>query len=255
MKILVISDIHTEFWKRGIPSSFAGDLPEFDVVVAAGDIGVGTQGGDWLFDMFKGKPVIYVLGNHKYYGYDYQEIRQQIAASLAGTNVHLLDPGIVTIDGITFIGATLWSDCVLNGYNDPYTIPRIDQSIADFRVIRDGKGRFTTTRMMQIHNEERQMIERELAQGDNSKTVVVTHFVPSQLCIADKWKGSVLNPYFTNDLDEWFDAYEYPLHIYGHTHDRGDVVHPYGTRLVGNPFGYPRENDEPYQWKVVEIES
>ena len=62
MKIQFFSDIHLEFGEFDIPATDA------DVIVAAGDIGVGLQGIEWLKRF--NRPTIYVAGNHEYYGGD-----------------------------------------------------------------------------------------------------------------------------------------------------------------------------------------
>jgi Icc-related predicted phosphoesterase len=261
VKILLISDMHTEFWRNKAPE--LPPLPDFDVVVAAGDIGVGGQGLVWLRDMFEhlNKPVLYVPGNHEYYNHDYETLKRQLEVSAPVYGVTLLNPGTVTIDGWKFIGANLWTDFKLKGYQDlgPWDM----DGFADFRVISDGDRMMTVNRMKDIHEGELAFIKLELAAGvqrvpglgidvGNQKTIVITHFVPSQVCVHPKWYSSKLNPYFTNDLDDLFDQFGYPLHLYGHTHDRSDIVHPFGTRLVANPLGYPKENPTAFQWKVIE---
>ena len=64
MKIHILSDLHTEF------SDFDPPETDADVVVLAGDIGVGPSGIEWAADHWLDRPVIYVAGNHEYYGHD-----------------------------------------------------------------------------------------------------------------------------------------------------------------------------------------
>lgn len=58
MKIHILSDLHTEQWPFN-PSGV-----DSDVVVLAGDIGVGLSVLDWIHEAFPSKPVVYVAGNH-----------------------------------------------------------------------------------------------------------------------------------------------------------------------------------------------
>lgn len=253
-RILVISDMHTEFWKGGNQPNLL-DLPSpesYDVVVAAGDIGVGISGLTWLAETFPQRRIIYVPGNHEYYRQEYHGLNDLLAEHAQWHDIDLLNPGTVMIGDVTFIGANLWTDFELRGYlpMQEYNL----QGFADFSLIRVGEERMSLSTMKQIHQLEKAYIINELeAIDDNSKTVVITHFVPSQLCVHQKWVGNSCNPYFTNDLDDLFDKYQYPLHLFGHTHDRHDVDHPLGTRLVSNPLGYPRENRERFEWKIVEL--
>lgn len=250
MRILVLSDMHTEFWRNKAPV-----LPQIpaniDLVIAAGDIGVGVEGMHWVRGMFPESQIIYINGNHELYHHEYFDLKNEQTLLANQLNIHFLDPGTVTIDGRKFIGANLWTDFKLRGYRDlePWDL----QGFADFNVIRFNEDKMSLSTMRQIHQLEKQYIVSELEKGNNDKTVVITHFVPSQLCIAPKWVNNNCNPYFTNDLDDLFDCFKYPIHIYGHTHDRMDQVHPYGTRLIGNPLGYPKENPEQYEWKIIEV--
>lgn len=253
MRILILSDIHTEFWHYASPPM--PELPDrstYDVVVAAGDIGVGTVGPNWLRWKFPDDKIIYITGNHEYYGQDYLNLKTELMMACADKEIMFLDPGQVQIDGYTFVGGNLWTDFALKGYQRMQ--PRDLRGLADFeRIFYQGR-KLTMYEMMEFHEQESLHLCTILnEQRDSSKTIVITHFMPSQLCIDERYIGNASNPYFTNDLDGWFDTYKYPLHIYGHTHTRGDIVHPYGTRLVANPFGYPNENKEPYEWKIVEV--
>lgn len=267
MKILVLSDVHTEFWKRGPAQEFTKNylpLPaSYDVVVAAGDIGLGTNGFEWLENTFpKDKTILYVPGNHEYYHNDYFVLQDQLTrlSKLNNSLVTVLNPGRVVINGVQFIGATLWSDLKLKGYMD-YPDYIFERGIADFNVISASKygSKMNATLMRAIYNSELNFIKDQLEATSTElmkKTVVITHFVPSQMLIDQKWlhpQFATLNPYFTNDLDHEVFHYGFPLCIYGHTHDRNDLEHPTGVRCVGNPYGYPNENREPYDWKIVEV--
>ncbi len=62
MKIRILSDLHLEFQDWVPPKS------DVDIVVLAGDIHVGDHGIDWAPRSFPPTPVIYVPGNHEFYG-------------------------------------------------------------------------------------------------------------------------------------------------------------------------------------------
>lgn len=242
MRLLILSDLHTEFPGQQRPELPPSDT--YDVVVAAGDIGIGASAVEWLAEHFT-KPVIFVKGNHEYYGAPFglrfREIKDAVAQY---QNVALLDSEAVTLDGVRFVGATLWTDFKLKGYMD-LPLMRYEGSIADF------KWGLTAEDMLKMHEQDVAFLDSAL-EGDNSRTVVVTHFVPSQLCINERWLGSPFNPYFTNDLDWLMEKHKYPLHIFGHTHDPHDIIHPSGTRLFCNPGGYPNERND-YEFKIIEI--
>ncbi|MEM9690500.1 MAG: metallophosphoesterase, partial [Pseudomonadota bacterium] len=109
MKLHILSDIHVEF------EAFVPPATDADVIVLAGDIHVGRKGLDWALEQFPDKPVIYVLGNHEYYGKAVPKLTNELQKIAANTNVHLLERSSVEIDGVTFLGSTLWTDFELFG--------------------------------------------------------------------------------------------------------------------------------------------
>ena len=62
MRVHVISDLHLEF------APFQPNNVDADVVVLAGDVHTGKNGIKWILEAFRDRPVIYVLGNHEFYG-------------------------------------------------------------------------------------------------------------------------------------------------------------------------------------------
>ena len=103
MKIQVMSDLHLEFGAFDIPATDA------DVIVLAGDIHVGVKAIDWIKKQ-SDKPVIFVLGNHEYYGQKFPDLQEKISEECEDTNIHFLENDSVTIDGVRFLGSTLWTD-------------------------------------------------------------------------------------------------------------------------------------------------
>jgi len=78
-------------------------------------------------------------------------------------------------------------------------------------------------------------LERELRAGD----VVVTHYLPADACIAKRWRGSALNPFFLCDVEPLIRARRPAYWLHGHTHDSVDTVVG-ATHVLANPFGYAR---------------
>ena len=109
MKIQLLSDLHIEFQSYEYPDC------DSDVVVLAGDIHTKGQGVKWAIENILDKPVIYVLGNHEYYGKTYPKLVAEVKELARGTNVHILERDVVTINGVNFLGCTLWTDFELFG--------------------------------------------------------------------------------------------------------------------------------------------
>ncbi|MFN7193484.1 MAG: metallophosphoesterase, partial [Rhodospirillales bacterium] len=71
MRILVLSDLHNEFLRS---PRLISRKPEVDVVVLAGDIDLDCRGLEWARRTF-GTRIVYVPGNHEFYGFDFDATR------------------------------------------------------------------------------------------------------------------------------------------------------------------------------------
>ena len=241
MKIQVLSDLHLEH---------GGFVPEHhpaaDVIVLAGDLAPYTEGlVDQLADHWSSAPhILYVLGNHEFYGTEIDETRALLTQECAEAGIHLLDPGMVRIDGTRFIGATLWTDLLLEGKADEIGAHmRVSREISDFRGAIQHQGRdFSTGESVERHRADRAFIERELMEAERAgdRAVVITHHAPSPRSIRDWYEGDPFNCGFASDLDRVIERYQPKLWIHGHMHDPVDELLG-RTRLVANPAGYGYE--------------
>ena len=237
MKIQVLSDLHLEH--GGI---LPGHHPEAEVIVLAGDLAPYTEGLiDRVAEHWSSAPhIIYVLGNHEFYGTEIEETRASLATECAEAGIHLLDPGTVRIDRVRFIGATLWTDLLLEGMADEIGAHlRVSREISDFPGAIQHQGRdFTTGESVERHRADRAFIERELEEAEHTgdRVVVVTHHAPSPRSIRPWFKGDPFNCAFASDLDRVIERYQPELWIHGHMHD--PVDERLGrTRLLANPAG------------------
>lgn len=230
MRIRPISDVHTEFM-RDHGQSFIEGLrsDDVDVLVLAGDICLAEQ-IPYVLGMFcaKFRHVVFTAGNHEFYGSTREEVLAQIAvASAANLNLHHLDKSMVEIDGVRFLGAPLWfgrTDKPKSGMND-------------FRAI---KGGFTHW-VYKESDEAVEFFDCEMREGD----VVVTHHLPSYKSVAKEYAGSSLNVFFVRDIEAILLKHKPALVIHGHTHASADYQLCPGTRVVCNPFGYLRFEQNP----------
>ena len=233
MKLHVLSDLHTEF------ADFTPPDTDADVIVLAGDIGVGPKGLDWAARHFTDRPVVYVPGNHEYYGHDLSLIDQ--LQSAAPKNIHVLNDDAVTLDGVRFLACTLWTDFKLHGESEVwFARQRARQLLTDFEVIRNGRRRFTPEDSVELHETSRAWLQRELGQPFEGPTVVVTHHLPAAQSVAEQYANDPLNPAFASSLEDLIEEYCPGLWIHGHTHVPCDY-RLFDTRIVCNPRGYPRE--------------
>lgn len=243
MKLFVISDLHIEFGTQWGPP---GDL-DADVVVLAGDIHNGRKAFAWINRKFPDKQVIYVAGNHEYYQHQHPGLRIQLTMEAKKyPNIHYLDDTSVELDGVLFIGATLWTDYKLFN-SQPYSLLMCNRGMADHEVISAGRKEFTAEDALELHRDSVQYIEEELFRvrstdhTEKQKTVVVTHHCPTSMSVAPRFKMSEITPGFASDLSELILKYEPTIWVHGHTHDAFDYELG-ATRVVCNPHGYPHEN-------------
>jgi len=233
MKLHILSDLHTEF------SDFDPPETDADMVVLAGDIGVGPGGIRWAALHWPDRPVIYVPGNHEYYGHDIGGTGQHHSA--APTGIHVLNDNVLEFEGVRFLGTTLGTDFRLYGEGQAwFSRQQAKALIEDFVSIRTGKRQFTPEDSVVIHESSKAWLIRELEKTFDGPTVVVTHHLPASPSIAARYKNDPLNPAFASRLEGVIERYRPDVWIHGHTHVACDYE-IFGTRVVCNPRGYPGE--------------
>ena len=232
MKIQIVSDLHIEMTGFILPKTDA------DVVVLAGDIGVGLGGLKWIAGQGIDKPVVYVPGNHEFYEHDLGLLDALKAAAPA--NVHVLNNDWIEIHGVRFMGSILWTDFMLFGEADKFfAMQEARKSVADFYLIGNGDRRFTPRDSIALHEQSRAWLETVLAEPYPGKTVVVTHHAPSSASVHPRFARNLLTPAFASHLESLMGAERVALWVHGHVHDLFDYKIG-GTRVVCNPRGYVR---------------
>ena len=237
MRIYAANDLHIEigFWMP-TPSTVAAA----DIVVLAGDIGRHTHGLEWARMVFAGKRIVYVAGNHEFYGAEYHEMRRELRRTAHALEIDLLENDAVVIAGVRFLGCTLWTDFRL--YGDEFeAMDYARRRMNDFLRIRFEGSPSVTFRPEDsavLHRQSRAWLEGKLAEPFAGKTVVVTHHAPSLASIDGQWRDDLLTAAFASHLDPLVARADLWLH--GHTHAFAD--HRIGDcRVVCNPRGYVRD--------------
>lgn len=112
MRFLILSDLHLE-WRTSyqVPQGVA-----YDAVVLAGDIyEPGRKAVEWAArdDVFGGRPVVLVPGNHEYYSTEMDTELHRMRTAAKGTNVQVLSRDAAIVGDVRILGATLWTDFAL----------------------------------------------------------------------------------------------------------------------------------------------
>lgn len=185
--------------------------------------------------------VIWIMGNHEYYGADITDL-SGIKELLAGyTNLHILENESVQLDSVTFIGGTMWTD--LNK-NDPSTKYRAVGLLNDFHYITDNHEPFNVDNWYSLHQQFIQYINNYFASNAaDNPVVVITHHSPTFETIDARYKGSfIMNGLYCSSLEEFIlDNTNIKYWIHGHLHgcdqyDLGDC------KIRSNTRGYPSES-------------
>lgn len=236
MKIQLASDLHLEFLQQNFPGErLIAPAYGADALVLAGDIANGTQ----AIDLFKDwpVPVLYLAGNHEFYGYSLEQTRIDLLRAAEGTSVRFLDNDALDLGGVRFLGATLWTDYLLSGnQTQQQLMANAERCIQDHRLIRTQEGLFTAVKALEEHEQSRAWLLRQLAKPYDGKTVVITHHGPHQLSVHPRYAGDPTNAAFVSaNLDGLL--LKADLWLHGHVHDNFDYSVG-GCRVVANPRGY-----------------
>ena len=151
------------------------------VVVLAGDIAPGTAGIDWAAAQFAGTPVVYVAGNHEYYGQTLPALNGELEVAAAASDVHPLENGELIVGGVRFLGCTLWSDFEFAGADErEQSMELCERLVNDYGQIRYGAGerRLRAADTLGVHVASRAWLTDRLADPHDGPTVVVTHHAP-----------------------------------------------------------------------------
>eukprot|EP00995_Heteronema_vittatum_P001275 NODE_1179_length_1045_cov_584.161647_g813_i0.p2 GENE.NODE_1179_length_1045_cov_584.161647_g813_i0~~NODE_1179_length_1045_cov_584.161647_g813_i0.p2 ORF type:complete len:321 (-),score=116.83 NODE_1179_length_1045_cov_584.161647_g813_i0:81-992(-) len=255
----LISDVHTEFpnfkpHKLVVPVNAP-------ILVMAGDIGWPTDAGYKTFvheQASRFKVILIIAGNHEFYGGEYfsrhQAIRD-VAASAPQRNVHVLDRSGAIINGVLFLGTTLWThvpkenEVEIQRFVNDYRSIKVDETAtgADAPGHSDSEAQASATPLRvhhvnALHAKDVAWLQAQLAANAGRRVVVVTHHVPTMECTNPK--DNHIRSAFHTDLSALIGP---PAKVwcFGHTHMSYDVEIN-GTRVISNQVGYAEE----YKYKA-----
>lgn len=253
MRIQYASDLHLEFSSRPLTlEDMSGDI-----LVLAGDIAVRPADvAQYMHALSERKrPVIFVLGNHEMLGHYWetgvQEYKDAVA-KLQNPFLHVLENEEIIVNGVRFLGATLWADFA-DGKHGKKAMACMPEFSSILRL--DPTAKLTWQTVQERHKASVSWLSCALASDNRTMpTVVVTHHAPSWLSSHPKFAMSGLSGAFCSDLDRLIERHGPDVWIHGHTHD--SFSYQIGkTAVVCNPFGY-LEEEENKNWNphaVVDV--
>jgi predicted phosphodiesterase len=277
MKIALASDLHLEFGDINLKNE-----ENAEVLILSGDIMIAQDLHDHphmdydpytpgaLADLgrrqktalrfrdflkrcsFQFPHVIYVAGNHEFYHGKFigslQDLRNECGKY---PNVYFMEDDMRTINDITFIGCTLWTDM---NKGDPLTLHAVADMMNDYRIIRHDGHEYSKLRPAHTAARHRRSVEyiRTVTEGlFDEKFVVVGHMSPSKMSTHPKYQNDqLMNGAYSSDLSEFImDHPQIKLWTHGHTHHKFDYMIG-ETRIVCNPRGYEGYEDSAIDFKL-----
>jgi hypothetical protein len=249
--VSIVSDLHLEF----APC----ELPGGDVLLLLGDTLVVkdlchgfSRDREWRYKEFcenqlgKYKRVLAIGGNHEPYGSCIETVPERMRTLFSETAPHaeFLDNQYVEIDGVRFVGSTLWATC---GYGTANHVA-VQSGMNDFHLIRtkqpheamefwNGSRRFLPEDAYHLHQDALAFLKE--AVRTDKPCVVFTHHAPTYLAKnSERYLETELDDAYCSNQHEFIlDNPQIKLWASGHTHYRfrskiGD------TMVAANSRGY-----------------
>lgn len=228
-----MSDLHLE------TQDFAWTLPKGDVLIVAGDLchaaclsparrdpyAIAQRDRTLRFvDMATAsfRHVVLIAGNHDHYDGIFEDTARLLAEELPAVTV--LDNSALDIGGVSFFGATLWTDL---DCRSEASCERIRRGLGEYFFVKTrdasapaGVRKLKPTDTLAAHDRSLADLRRHLETA-RGPTVVVTHHAPSRHGLNPLHAGNGLDGAYASDLDATVASLEnVPFWIHGHTHIR-----------------------------------
>jgi predicted phosphodiesterase len=237
LRLWILSDLHLEY------APFSPPRVEADLVILSGDIAPGTAGVNWAREHLDGLPVLYIAGNHEFYGEDFPGLIDRLREAAEGSTVYVLENDELLLGGVRFLGCSMWSDFDYAGAENRSSSMELCQRLVnDYKQIsRSDQGRALQPQdTRSAHLVSRKWLSGRLADHHDGPTIVLTHHAPITREPPENRILAAIGGSFATDLSELMGADAVDLWVFGHIHRAVDTsVH--GTRVLSNQRGYPHE--------------
>lgn len=203
-------------------------------------------------------PIVMVMGNHELYR-RFVPDELALARSHGPTfNVHVLENDTITLSGVRFVGATLWTDYRIFGEAKQAAVMNAcAKGMNDHRLIGWQKQpwrRFRPQEAALLHHQSKAAITETLAVPFAGPTVVVSHHAVHWNSIHARSRRELVTGAYVSDQSELIETYQPTVWVHGHIHNSSDYFVG-NTRVLCNPHGYGIENPDFNAALVVELEA
>jgi Icc-related predicted phosphoesterase len=231
--------------------------------------------------------VVYIMGNHEHYSGDVAKTYNILREHLDYSNLHILEKETWQHQGHTFVCGTLWTNMddsnsltlsyckdAMNDFREVLNSNRMvvrrvplymenllytEDGKNGGKYIKDEKGALIPNGVKfkeepsrwspedSVEDHEKMLNYIDHATHEPGSYIVVGHHCPSELSVADCYKGNLLNGAFRSKLDDFIEQRpQIKLWLHGHTHHNFNYWIG-ETRVVCNPRGYI-EHEEIANW-------
>ena len=235
MLIQHCSDLHLEFSVNKNHLKANPLKPVGEILLLGGDIipfpelDKENEFFDFVSDNFL--HTYWVPGNHEYYRSDITQRTGVIKESIR-SNVSLVNNCTIQYKDVRLIFSTLWSKIA------PSRERVINQSMADFRLIKNNGKKISVDDYNRLHKDCRNFLSRELQTKIGQKTIVLTHHIPTFFNYPEKYRDSELNQAFAVELFDLIESSEVDYWMFGHSHEMVPDFRIGKTTLTSNQLGY-----------------
>lgn len=255
MKLQYASDLHLEFPENREYIHNFPLRPVGEILILAGDIVSlnqihnHTDFLDYISDNFK--LTYWLPGNHEYYHSDISEINGEngFINEKIKENIILVNNTSVMTGTHRLIFSTLWTK-ISRGFSF-----FLEAGYPDFSHILKDLKRFGTDQYNQLHEESVSFLKSMLEECKNSKTIVITHHMPTFRNYPEEFRGNIFNELFAVELEELIEEAGPEYWIFGHHHSSREEFSIKRTLLTSNPLGYIMYNEQKgfNSGKILEI--
>lgn len=282
MKILPISDVHLEFSHLPLYNTDGAD-----VLVICGDLliahdlyylakrpmmpspigkrwGRGMRYREFLSQITSEfEHILYVPGNHEYYHGRWTQVPDWIRAEcIRYPSIKVLNNQWIELNGVTFIGGTMWTDMNRHDNQVLYQLPKL---LNDYRYIRNDAYNYRRLTVLDVAIAHKAFLSfltstlNSLRHASLSNDIVViTHHAPTYHSITPSFGPLDVEIHgYASDLSALIESYpEITTWLHGHIHSASKYqIH--NTTIACNPRGYhDNQNCEYTGWNpqlVIEI--
>ena len=271
------SDFHLEHYRESdFPENDAFRkflIPSAPILILAGDIGypefaLTQRFLKWCASQWK--HIIWVFGNHEYYQKklvsqrskygmtiltmkEKEQIAREFLEQSGLHNIVFLQNEWIEFPEfpeIVFYGTTLWTEIT----DEQAEIAKT--AIHDYKYIaykKEELANFSPTIWQTLHRQAVGALNTfaESESRQNKKVIVISHHVPTQSLIHEKYRESPVNFGYSSSLDTL--VCKFDMWVCGHSHGSMESMIPRPCYL--NAFGYPKESKELYSLtKVITLQ-